>query len=245
MDTTVPAIYAHVNSCASVVGNVGTLCQMATPPDAKKRTRLQPDERRGRIVETALEPFARLGLDASMADLAAAAGVTRPAVYHYFPGKLDLFLEVAEAQTTELLRYIAPAASMDDDDRARLRAIGDAILRFAEEHPQGWRVLFEHLEADAPALADIRARVHEVALTTGFLLFPEEAEILGLTPDTIGGQVMTEMIVGSITAVVRWWHAHPDAPRENVLDGMVGLMWNGIGGLAADGRRKHRRAERA
>src|SRR6187431_2852181 len=47
---------------------------------------------RRRIVQSALEIFAREGYHATSMDaIAAAASVSKGALYHHFPGKLDLF----------------------------------------------------------------------------------------------------------------------------------------------------------
>jgi AcrR family transcriptional regulator len=53
---------------------------MSAAKQPKTRVRMQPDERRERIVQTALGFFARDGYAASMGELADAAGVTRSAL---------------------------------------------------------------------------------------------------------------------------------------------------------------------
>ena len=70
--------------------------------------RLPPEERRRALVEAALEVFADRGYAATeLADVAAAAGVGRPLIYHYFEGgKEDLYvaaLELAWARLVERL----------------------------------------------------------------------------------------------------------------------------------------------
>ena len=205
---------------------------------------MDPDERRGRILDTALQFFAEHGYSASMGELADAAGVSRPALYHYFPAKADLFAYVVEAQVTEAMRYILPAATSEGSDRQRLRAVLDALLRFAQERPESWRILFHHLDDDDPEIAAIRGNVYDTALTIGVTMLPEEAAMIGFAPDSTRGQVMAEMVIGSLMAVIRWWHTQPDVPREEILDAIEEISWKGVGGVAAAGRRRARPAQR-
>jgi len=59
------------------------------------RRRLAPAERTPQILAAALEEFAERGYaGASMAATAARAGVTKGLIYHYFPGKAELFKAV-------------------------------------------------------------------------------------------------------------------------------------------------------
>ncbi|MBU3701870.1 MAG: helix-turn-helix transcriptional regulator, partial [Acidimicrobiia bacterium] len=57
--------------------------------------RLPAPERRQQLLATAQAMFARLGYrDASMNDIAEAAGVTKPVLYQHFGSKRELFGEV-------------------------------------------------------------------------------------------------------------------------------------------------------
>jgi AcrR family transcriptional regulator len=61
-------------------------------------TRLGPEARREQIREAARQLFEAAGYDAvSMSDVAAAAGVTRGLVHHYFRSKRELYLEVVRS----------------------------------------------------------------------------------------------------------------------------------------------------
>lgn len=70
-------------------------------------TRAQGHETRARLVRAATEFFAERGIhDTSLNAVAAAAGVTRQGLLHYFPSKTELVLAVLEQR--------------DEDDRARI-----------------------------------------------------------------------------------------------------------------------------
>src|SRR6478735_4729695 len=71
----------------------------------ERAKRLPPAERRQHLVEAALPVFAERGYAGTeLGDVAAAAGVGRPLLYHYFKGgKEDLYVAVLEHAWSELV----------------------------------------------------------------------------------------------------------------------------------------------
>ena len=72
---------------------------------SERAKRLPPEERRRHLIEAALGVFAERGYAATeLADVAAAAGVGRPLLYHYFAGGTeDLYVAVLELAWAELI----------------------------------------------------------------------------------------------------------------------------------------------
>ena len=84
----------------------------------------------------------------SMRAVAAAAGVTPPSIYLHFADKQELLVAVLRERWTELDGLLAEAAATAEDPFEALRRWCLAYLRFAEERPGHYRVLFS---AAAPA----------------------------------------------------------------------------------------------
>jgi AcrR family transcriptional regulator len=104
---------------------------------------------RGALVAAARRLFAERGYAAvGTPEVAAAAGVTRGALYHQFADKSDLFLAVYEQLEEEVTRRIAElvAAAGARDPLAALTAGADAFLDAAAE-PEVHRIAL--LEAPA------------------------------------------------------------------------------------------------
>ena len=59
-----------------------------------RRTAEQAEETRAAILAAARRRFAEDGFNASLASIVSEAGVTKGALFHHFPSKLDLFREV-------------------------------------------------------------------------------------------------------------------------------------------------------
>jgi len=99
---------------------------------------------RGEIIAAASSLLGELG-DAnqlSMRAVAAAVGVTPPSIYRHFADKRALLVAVLEERWAEFGSVLTGAAAEVDDPFEALRRVGLAYLRFAEEHPGHYRVLF-------------------------------------------------------------------------------------------------------
>lgn len=99
---------------------------------------------RGEIIAAASSLLAEVG-DAnqlSMRAVAAAVGVTPPSIYRHFADKSALLVAVLEERWAELGDALTRAAAEVEDPFEALRSVGLAYLRFAEDHPGHYRVLF-------------------------------------------------------------------------------------------------------
>jgi len=82
-----------------------------------RRTAEQAEATRAAILEAARERFADEGFGASIASIVAEAGVTKGALFHHFPSKLDLFREVwIDLQTRMGEEALAEARKMSGED---------------------------------------------------------------------------------------------------------------------------------
>jgi AcrR family transcriptional regulator len=112
---------------------------------AAKRTRLDPDLRRERILEVAGDVFAeRPYADVSLGEVARAAGVSRSLVSHYFANKRGLFVEV-------MRRFADAAPEAVRTDRSL------PVERMVEANVESWLDLAEEHRETAIAMAGIGA----------------------------------------------------------------------------------------
>jgi AcrR family transcriptional regulator len=97
-----------------------------------KVTQEHLDSRRAEILEGARHAFAQYGYDgATVARLEEATGLSRGAIFHYFRGKKDLFVEVAVDVTR---RYIGTITT---------GGIAEALREVAKEDPELLAMLIE------------------------------------------------------------------------------------------------------
>ena len=107
---------------------------------APSYTRLQVDERRRQVVEAGSRLFAEHAFEEiTMRQIAEAAGISKPLLYHYFPSKLELFKAAVTERAAELQRLIEPTG--DGTPFEQLSRSLDAYLGWIEENSREWTKL--------------------------------------------------------------------------------------------------------
>lgn len=98
------------------------------------------EERRQQLIGVALELFARRSPDeVSIDEIAAAAGISRPLVYHYFPGKLSLYEAALKRAAQDLAsRFEEPH---EGSLGGRLLRVMRRFFDFVDEHGPGFSAL--------------------------------------------------------------------------------------------------------
>jgi AcrR family transcriptional regulator len=208
--------------------------------DAPKR-RLRAPARRALIVDAALEEFAAHGYErASMGRIARHAGVTRTVLYDHFPSKRALFVALLEDKHASLLAHLRDAILAEAPTEERMHASIDAFFAFAEREPLAWLLLFpNHAPVDPEAAADHRRLWSEANRLLAGMLAPD-ARRAGLDPRSPVGQAVFAIQQAALRGAVRWWHAHPDVTRAELVEAAMALLWTGVSGLE-DARTTRRR----
>jgi AcrR family transcriptional regulator len=98
------------------------------------------EERRQQLIGVALELFSRRSPDeVSIDEIASTAGISRPLVYHYFPGKLSLYEAALQRAADDLAaRFVEPH---EGPLGARLLRVMGRYFDFVEEHGPGFSAL--------------------------------------------------------------------------------------------------------
>ena len=106
-------------------------------------TKEQALETRGHILDAAEDVFHAKGVsNTSLADVAAAAGLTRGAIYWHFTNKGDLFEAMCQRVRLPMETVIeATADESTSDPLGQLREAGRFVLRQAVENPHHRKVL--------------------------------------------------------------------------------------------------------
>ncbi|MFE2941394.1 TetR/AcrR family transcriptional regulator [Streptomyces sp. NPDC059255] len=104
------------------------------------RRRMAVEERKRQLIGVALELFSRRSPeDVSIDEIAAAAGISRPLVYHYFPGKQSLYEAALRRAADELAaRFLEPR---EGPLGARLHRVMERFFDFVDEHGPGFSAL--------------------------------------------------------------------------------------------------------
>ncbi len=196
------------------------------------KQRLPASERRGLITAAALQEFAQAGYDAaSMRRIGAAAGVSRTVLYDHFPSKRALFGSLLKETHVTLLAHLQESIEREVSMRRRIGATIEAYLAFAEHEPLAWQLLYpDRPPIDPDVSADHRRCRAESNRLLAALLAPD-AKRAGIEPSSNVGQAIFSIHQAALRGAVRWWQAHPDVPREELVQAAMDVIWTGLGGL--------------
>lgn len=104
------------------------------------RRRMGVEERRQQLIGVALDLFSHRSPDeVSIDEIAAAAGISRPLVYHYFPGKLSLYEAALQRASDDLAERFVVAEEGSLGGRL-LRVMG-RFFDFVDDHGPGFAAL--------------------------------------------------------------------------------------------------------
>ncbi len=115
----------------------------APTPRSKNGSSMRATATRAAVLEHAARLFAAKGFEGtSFADIAEAAGLTRPAVYHYFASKDDMLgTLVAETSASAADKLAAIHRDKTLDNTTKLRDITAALVTERLESPERFRML--------------------------------------------------------------------------------------------------------
>lgn len=112
-----------------------------------KRRRLDPQIRREQLLDVAAAMFAeRPYEDVYVEDIAARAGVSRALLYHYFPGKRDLYVAIFKRSSHRLLARTNPDPLLPLNEQ--IASVLEAHIQYFADHP------FEAIAINRGALSD-------------------------------------------------------------------------------------------
>jgi AcrR family transcriptional regulator len=187
--------------------------------------RLPKAQRRATLVTAASELFAQCGYDhASLDELAARVGVTKPIVYRHFASKKDLYLELLAAHRDELLHALAEGMTAPGPLAERVPAVADGWFAYVEARPFAWAMLFTDVTGD-PDIRAFHATMRETARTAIAALLQAEPG-LALAPELI--TPVAEVLRSGMTGLALWWLEHRDVARAALVDAITQTTWDGL-----------------
>jgi len=206
--------------------------QPAPPAHPGTRRRLSAARRRELIRQAAAEVFAEHGYHgASMAGIAAAAGIAPSVIYDHFSSKKDLHLELLTRHAHAMVEATTRAPAGESGEEL-VRRSTEAFFAYVEQHRYAWRMLFRDPPADEE-IAAIHAGIHQRG-TAAIAALIHTAPALQLAPG-IPREQADQMIARAIKSgndgLAAWWYEHPEVPRDQVVDVAVSLCWHGLARL--------------
>lgn len=188
--------------------------------------------REPQMLDAALRVFAERGYhDASMADIAARAGVTKPMVYAYFGSKDDLYLRCIDHATSRLLATFDLAREADESLEEMLWRRILSYFRFIGEHRDEWLVARRQAVASGGPFSERVQRSRRLAVEVVVTQLRQALADAGRDDGSEELEPLAEAIVGAGEALADWWIDHPDETAEAMALREMNFVWLGLGGL--------------
>lgn len=190
------------------------------------------DLRREEFLDAADQAIRQEGPGVTMADVAAAAGVTKPVLYRYVSDKGDLVQALAQRYASRLETLLDEGTDAPDPRQMIHRTI-DAYLTFIESEPSIYTFLVHRAPTDSPGAA---AYLHRFTAQLADRISGIVAvELAAAGKETAGAQAFAHGIVGMVQSAGEWWlsgmHEEGAMTREQLVDHLTRLLWTGLAGL--------------
>ncbi|WP_248958563.1 TetR family transcriptional regulator [Sphaerisporangium perillae] len=173
-----------------------------------------PDRRRA-LLDAADRVIRREGPQASMAAIAAEAGITKPILYRHFGDKSGLYRALADRHVRTVIKQLRPEfAKARTDLRVRARATIETYLDMISANLNLYRFLFHRAGAE-----DSRTHSHMATIVRS--LGEELGAVIaadGTVADPVRAQILGHAFVGMVQTTGDWWLEHPEVDRRQVVD---------------------------
>lgn len=194
------------------------------------RRRMPRAEREALMLDVAEEFFAAGYQAASMDDIAARVGVSKPMLYHYFGSKEGLFLACLRRARDGMLAAILSGAQLAAPPERRLYTALVAWFRFIDEHRRLWQIIEESERKFSGATAELDAIRDEHTQLIAALL---AADVAATHKDPVEIEALAAAISGMGERVARWRiRTHPELTPEQTARHLMQVLWHGLGGIS-------------
>ncbi|MET0999402.1 MAG: TetR family transcriptional regulator [Marmoricola sp.] len=183
------------------------------------------ETRRAELVIAAVAAIDEHGPSASIAEIAASAGVSKPVLYRYFTDKDDLYRAVGAWGAHAVIDGLLPVLVSDAPIRERVEKGCAAYLELISGHPHVFFLLVEHPTNEDP-LADGKEMVAAaISRTLG-----DGLRELGV--DAAGAEPWAHGLVGLGLSTGEWWLRRRTMSRAAVSRYLSSFIWNAFEGIA-------------
>lgn len=162
-------------------------------------------------------------------EIAAAAGTSKPTVYHYLGSKEEIFAACVRREADRLIEVVHGAVH-----EPRTPHAGDPLYRgmlafftFVTDNRDSWTVLYRRASGQGEPFDGQVARARERVIS-------EVADLIitctaGLAPVLREAQLLARVAVSTADAFTDWLLEHPEESPHTMADHVTALTWSSLG----------------
>jgi AcrR family transcriptional regulator len=196
-----------------------------------EKKRLPRPEREQQMIDAAIVIFARRGYHkASMDDIAARAGISKPMLYMYLGSKADLFRACMRRETDRFLGAIRAAVDPGQPTEEQVFTGVNAFFTFVADYRDAWNVLYRQARDSGGPLAGEVATIREMVIGEVAAILRRAAEADGVAdPAKVPIMALATALLGAAESLTEWILDHPGERPEETSILLMSLVWNGLG----------------
>lgn len=192
--------------------------------------RARREARRTELLDAAVDAIRRHGPDASMEQIAAEAGITKPILYRHVGGREEFVDALTDRFVGELIERLEAVLGRDRDDlRELIAAAFDTYLELIERETNLYRFLLRRV-GSRPGAAEVLSTVVRQIASMDVQIIGERLREVGA--DSGAAEPWGYGLVGMVHAAGDWWLDQRTMPRERLVEYLVSLAWDGMAGAA-------------
>ncbi|WP_139979611.1 TetR/AcrR family transcriptional regulator [Nocardioides litoris] len=187
-------------------------------------------DREAQIVAVACRRFGEQGYaGTSVADVALAAGISKPLIYQYFGSKDGLYVVALREAAAVLVAEIERTAALGAVGIERAVLTLDGMFRVLEPQPWLWRLVFDPSAPRTGEVAEVLAEHEERLVVLGTDGVRDLLELVGNDdPDDLSA--LRAVWENAFRTLVGWWLDHPGTTPEEMTARCERLLATLFGG---------------
>ncbi|WP_280343260.1 TetR/AcrR family transcriptional regulator [Nocardia neocaledoniensis] len=183
---------------------------------------------RRRIILAADEAFTTNGYHATFMDeIGRRVGVSKPVLYNYFTGKLELYLAVLQTHLDNLVAGVRSALGAAEENAMRVSNAVSAYFDFVDKDTAGYRLVFD---SDLISEPSVQWRTRQATEACIDAVCAELLRGSSLSPKHT--RAMAVGLVGASHHAARYWiEAGRPVPKADAVAATASLCWGGLSGI--------------
>ena len=198
----------------------------------------EPQDRRGVILASAAELFARKGIGATtVREIADAVGILSGSLYHHFESKDAIVAEILSGYLRDIQDRYATVLASGKGPAESLHDLALTSLQVASEQPQATAIYQNERPylRERPRFAGVLAGAADIQRT--WLLVIEKGVAEGSFRADIPPRLFYRLIRDAVWLSVRWHHPDGDYPTGKLADDITAIFLEGFSARPHDKRK--------